>query len=92
MKRNKIRECYLRILSEMYNKAEPPLDFMEIWIDYELHDIQPEKEWYEKHFLDMEKQDEIYEKHIKNYKFTKREKGGVKMALLNWAPRGYHEQ
>lgn len=52
------------ILQEVYEQAEPGLDFQEV---LENPDEQPD-DWYQRHYLSEEQQQEIFDKHVEKFK------------------------
>lgn len=70
------------ILRQMYDEAEPGLDW-----DYVLENPgEFQGEWYKEHYLDGQRQDEIVEEHTEG--LSESEKTAVTMeAILNYGPR-----
>lgn len=63
MERSELGQLADEILTEMYDKAEPPLDFMELRENPD--DVEPG--WYEQHYLSEEAQKEIFEAHVEAF-------------------------
>lgn len=77
-----------KILEQMYEEAEPGLDFMD------LRDNPSEypDDWYDQHHLDNERQQEIIEEHCSQHDLTQRERSSVEITcILNYGPRGFEE-
>ena len=66
------------ILTEMYQEAEPPLDFEEVLASPE---DQPE-DWFKQHYLPEEKSEEIFDKHVEGVELTDREHTGLVMTCI----------
>lgn len=58
------------ILTEMYQEAEPPLDFM--WAVENPDEM--DEQWYKQHRLPQERQKEIFDKHIEDVELTDHER------------------
>lgn len=71
------------ILREMYDRADPGLDFDDL-------EENPEKypdDWYDHHHLSQEEQKEIIKKHCERHNVSKREETTVIMeTMLNHGP------
>lgn len=80
---NKVKEIAFNALREMYQEAEPPLDF-----DDALEN--PDKygdEWYSEHYLDGDRQSEILSKHCEGENLTGSEHTSITMtAILHYGP------
>lgn len=76
MRQEKLIEIRNDILREMYQEAEPPLDF-----DYALENPdEMEEGWFGEHYLSDEKQSEIFDKHIDQHP----ELTNDEISSLNW--------
>lgn len=84
MDRKKLKQRVLDILNQMYEEADPPMDFQHAWE----HPEEYEEGWYLEHVLSEERQLEIIKSKTKWMRaFDKRM---VDMAILNWSPK--HER
>lgn len=70
------------ILVEMYEEAQPPLDFKHLLENPE----EAEEDWYMKHYLSQERQDEIIEKHAEKHDLTRNEHAALIMDVTGYAP------
>lgn len=66
------------VLREMYDEAEPGLDFDDLLDD---PDEYPD-DWYEQHTLDSERQREILDKHLEQYDLTEQEHTSLVMTCI----------
>lgn len=73
------------ILTEVYEEAEPGLDFEDL---LENSDEYPD-DWYDRHYLPSERQKEILERYCDKYDLNKKETGSLSWTvLLDFGPRG----
>jgi len=80
---DELREIAYDILREVYNEAEPGLDFDDV---LENHSEYPEH-YYDYHRIPAEKHIEIFDKHIEQYNLTDGEERHIHMiAVLSLGP------
>jgi hypothetical protein len=71
------------VLREMYDEAEPGLDFDEVLANPESVD----EDWYAQHTLDGDRQQEIVEKHAEKHNLSEKEHTAlVSECILNLGP------
>jgi len=79
-----LQEIAFDALREMYNEAEPPLDFDKVIENPDQFD----QGWYKNHSLEMSRQREIIDKHCQHNNLSSKEKRSVIMtAILEYGPR-----
>lgn len=82
------KEIAYDALREMYDEAEPSLDFDDV---LENPNDYPDN-WFEQHYLDGERQKEIVEKHCDKYNITDEQHMHITMtAILNLGPASNKE-
>lgn len=78
-----LEEIRNSIMQEMYEEAEPGLDFSDL---VENPDEYPD-DWYSQHYLSDERQEEIFDKHVEQHDLSKREHSALVMeCILNLGP------
>ena len=78
-----LEEIAYDVLREIYEEAEPPLDFDDVVENPEDYG----EDWYLNHRLHADRQEEILEEHLEKYDLTKREERGVRMTvILDYGP------
>lgn len=78
-----LQEIAYDALREMYNEAEPPLNFDDVLENPDEYD----DDWYTNHYLDSERQREIVDEYCDKHNLSSRERTEVTMtAILNYGP------
>jgi|GEM_PF-6868289 len=79
----RLKEVAFDALREMYEEAEPPLDF-----DHAVeHSEEYPDDWYSHHYLDSDRQREIVESHCDQASLSEGERTPVFMtAILHYGP------
>jgi hypothetical protein len=77
---SELTELRNSILQEVYEQAEPGMDFEEA---LENPDDQPD-DWYQRHYLSEKQQQEIFEKHVENFhrELTSSEHTGLALTCI----------
>jgi len=77
-----------RIMEQMYNEAEPGLDFMDL---LENPDDYPD-DWYSQHTLSSERQREIFEEHVEGANISDRAHAELSIeCITNLGPSSEHK-
>lgn len=77
------------ILREIYEEAEPGLDYDHLRKN---PDEYPD-DWYDQHYLDGDRQDEIVEKHTTDLNLTEKEHTKIIMTcILSRGPRSFRRE
>lgn len=83
MSDDKVKQVAFAALAEMYEEAEPGLDFYDV---VENPDDYPD-DWFQQHTLDKERQREIVDKHCEQHDLTDSEETSVHWtAILDLGP------
>ncbi|AGM11532.1 hypothetical protein M199_gp134 [Halogranum tailed virus 1] len=78
-----VEQIAIDILNEMYEQAEPGLDFDDL---RENPDEYPD-DWYSRHYLSDEESERILEKHMEQYDLTESERSSLRWeCILNKGP------
>lgn len=86
--KDELREIAYDILREIYDEAEPGLDFDEV---LENPNDQPD-DWFSQHYLSEERQNEIYEKHCDKHDLSQSERNSVHWtAIFQYGPLGHRK-
>lgn len=73
-----LQEVVYDILQEVYEEAEPGLDFEDL---RENPEDYPD-DWYSQHYLDEEREREILEKHLEKHDLTEREESQITFTVI----------
>lgn len=73
-----LQEVVYDILQEVYEEAEPGLDFEDL---RENPEDYPD-DWYSQHYLDEEREREILHKHLEKHDLTEQEESSVTFTVI----------
>ncbi len=81
---NKTKEIAFNALRQMYQEAEPPLDFDDVLENPNEYG----DDWYNNHYLDGDRQSEIVSEHCDGENLTGSQHTAILMtAILNYGPK-----
>lgn len=87
MSKDEFTELVLDILQELYQHAEPPLNFKPFFNDVTSGKVKDyDKSWYSNHYIPAKKEESIVADMLKGKELNKIEKFSLNMYLLNWSP------
>ena len=70
-----LHEIATEILTEMYDKAEPPLDYQAV----QENPGEFDEDWYLNHYLPQDTQQEILNNYLNQYDLTEKEQSEIRM-------------
>ena len=84
-----LQEIAYDIMREMYDEAEPGLD----WDDLRENPDEYPDDWYSQHYLPSERQREILDKHIEKHDLTEKEESSLSWTcILDLGPVGHESE